>query len=95
MDSKVQKVFSVFLYVLLGMILVFSLLFVWPVYKKYAKLRDYVSGLNDELSSKSAECIDLNREVHDLEHKPSAAEKVAREKYNLCREGEVVLKYDK
>ena len=95
MDIKVQKVFSVFLYLLLGLILIFSLAFVWPVYKKYAKLRDYVSDLNEELSSKSAECIDLNREVHDLEHKPSAAEKVAREKYNLCREGELILKYDK
>jgi len=95
MELKVQKVFSFFLYVILGMILVFSILFVWPVYKKYVKMRDYVSELNEELSSKSAECIDLNREVHDLEHKPSAAEKVAREKYNLCREGEIVLKYEK
>lgn len=95
MDIKVQKVFSVFLYLLLGLILVFSLVFVWPVYKKYTRLRDYVSDLNEELSAKSAECIALNREVHDLEHKPSAAEKVAREKYNLCREGELVLKYDK
>jgi cell division protein FtsB len=95
MDLKVRNVFSVFLYVLLGMILVFSLAFVWPVYKKYSKLRDHVAELNEELSAKSAECIELNREVHDLEHKPSAAEKVAREKYNLCKDGELVLKYDK
>ena len=40
------------------------------------------------------ESVVLNREVHDLEHKPAAAEKVAREKYNLCREGEIILKYE-
>ena len=79
----------------MGMILVFSLIFVWPAYKKYSKLRDFVAELNEELNAKSAECIALNREVHDLEHRPSAAEKVAREKFNLCREGELVLKYDK
>ncbi len=95
MDIKAQKVFSVFLYLLMGLILVFSLAFVWPVYKKYSKIRDHVATLSEELGAKSAECIELNREVHDLEHKPSAAEKVAREKYKLCREGELILKYDR
>ena len=95
MALKAKSVFSIFLYVLMGLILLFSLAFVWPAYKRHSKMKDYVAELNDEFSAKSSECIELNREVHDLERKPSAAEKVAREKYNLCREGELILKYDK
>ena len=33
------------------------------------------------------------QEVHDLQHNASAVEKVAREKYHLCRDGEVIYIY--
>jgi len=94
-EKKGNNVLSIFLYLLLGVIFVFSLALVYPVYKNYAKQRDNVAALNEELDEKVAECMALAREVHDLERLPSAAEKVARDKYNLCREGELVIKYDK
>ena len=37
----------------------------------------------------------LLREVHDLEHNPEAIEKVARERFNMCKDGELIIKYDR
>jgi len=39
------------------------------------------------------EYLTLQQEVHDLQHNASAVEKVAREKYHLCRDGEVIYIY--
>ena len=35
----------------------------------------------------------FEQEVHDLQHNASAIEKVAREQYHLCRDGEVIYIY--
>lgn len=93
MDTKVQKMLSFSLYVLLGIIFAFSVILVLPVYKRYTDMQKNVSDLNIELKNAQNECLTLTREVHDLEHSAAAAEKVAREKYNFCREGEQILIY--
>ncbi len=95
MDDKVQKVLSFFLYLLLAIIFAFCVVMVMPVYKRYQDMQQTVSDLKLELEKTTAECLQLNSDVHDLEHKASAAEKVAREKYNFCREGEQILIFDK
>jgi len=94
MNIKIQQAFSIILYILLFVIFVFSVTLFWPAYKRYSDIKNDLAALNHELRLKINESVMLNREVHDLEHKPAAAEKVAREKYNLCKEGEIILKYD-
>ena len=94
MTTKVQKAVSILLFVLLLLIFGLSLHFVWPAYNRSSALRQDLSKLNHELQEKIDESVSLNREVHDLEHSPAAAEKVAREKYNLCKENELILKYE-
>lgn len=94
MNVKIQQAFSIMLYILLFVIFIFSLTLFWPAYKRYAGMKNDLAALNHELQIKINESVTLNREVHDLEHKPSAAEKVAREKYNLCKEGEIILQYE-
>ena len=89
MNHKVQAMLSFSLYVLLGVIFAFSVILVLPVYKRYADMEKNVA----ELKNAQNECLTLTREVHDLEHSAAAAEKVAREKYNFCREGEQILIY--
>ena len=95
MDIKFEKVLSVFLYILLAVIFAFSAALVMPVYRKYVAEWDNVAELREQLERSRAECIALNQEVHDLEHYPSAAEKVAREKFKLCREGEEIFIYSR
>lgn len=80
MATKIQKAVSVLLFMLLLLIFGFSLTLVWPAYNRYNNLRNDLAELNRELQMKINESVILNREVHDLEHKPAAAEKVAREK---------------
>ena len=93
MNHKVQAMLSFSLYVLLGVIFAFSVILVLPVYKRYADMEKNVAELNNELKNAQNECLTLTREVHYLEHSAAAAEKVAREKYNFCREGEQILIY--
>ena len=46
MDTKVQKMLSFSLYVLLGIIFAFSVILVLPVYKRYTDMQKNVSDLN-------------------------------------------------
>ena len=87
-----NKVVSIAIYVLLTVILVFSGSLVLPVYKKYRATQE-VAELNELLSRRRSECLALREEIHNLEHKSSAIERVAREKFHYSREGEIVYLY--
>ncbi len=94
MAGKIQKVFTGFLFILLLAIFIFSLSLAWPVFKRYNAIQEEFRRTQLELDRKISESVALNREVHDLEHNTAAIEKVAREKYKLCKEGELILKYE-
>lgn len=93
MEHPVQKALSYVLIFLLIVILGFSITMVYPVYSKYRQMEKYVEAKRKEYNELRQENLTLLSEVHDLEHNTSAAEKVAREKFNLCREGEEILIY--
>ena len=61
--------------------------------RKSLKEKEAVARLAEDRDRKNAEVLSLQAEVHDLEHNASAIEKVAREKYRLCREGETIFIY--
>lgn len=93
MDTKVQKMLSASLYALLAVILAFSIILVLPVYRKYRAMQQKVSTLEQELREAQNECQALIQEVHDLEHKSFATERIAREKYKKCRTDEQIIIY--
>ena len=86
---------SLFFYLFLAVVLVFSLFLIWPAYRKYVKEDTRLNELKEEYARKNAECVELSSVVNDLGDKPEAVEKVAREKFGLCKEGETILKYKK
>ena len=88
-----EKVLSAALYVLLIVIFIFSAGLVVPVYRRYCRARQEVAELDRTLKTRKDECVLLRTEIHDLEHKSSAVEKVAREKFHYSRESEVVYLY--
>lgn len=92
--NRKNNIISLFFYLVAVIVIVFSLLLIWPVHMKYRKMKSNVDTLNETLEKKTAECVKLNKEVQELETEPKAVEKVAREKFNMCKEGEVILKYD-
>jgi len=74
-------------------VIVGSIIQVVPVYRKLEMKKREVAAKEARLERVRAELHSLQQEVHDLEHNPSATEKVAREKFNYCREGEKIYLY--
>ena len=93
MDDGKKKIIIYFFYLIVLMLIVSSAILIWPVYRKYQKRKSNVAELRELAALKTAESVKLNREVYGLEHKPAIVEKVAREKFGLCQEGESVMRY--
>lgn len=89
-----NKVFTIFLYLVLVATFLFSVALVVPAYQKYLRAKSEVSDLSETLDRRKQESQSLSQEIHDLEHKASAIEKVAREKFRYCREGEQIFLYN-
>ena len=84
---------SATLYIILAVILITAVVVILPVYRKYVNMQSKVSRLEQEDRELYEEYQSMQKEVHDLEHQSLAVEKIAREKYNLCRENEQILIY--
>jgi cell division protein FtsB len=83
-----------FIYLVVFLLIVSAAVLLWPVYRKYRKKEMEVDKLREAAARETAETISLKRNVHGLIVSPQAVEKVAREKFGLCKEGETVLRYD-
>lgn len=94
MSDKKQNVATLIFYCVVGLIAITSIVFVTPVYRKHEEMKKRLNYLEEELARKNAECVKLNRLVHDMRHDPETVEKIAREKFGLCRPGEIIYKYD-
>ncbi|MBO4648256.1 MAG: cell division protein FtsL [Lentisphaeria bacterium] len=92
-SNKTQKMLSATLYVILGIVLAAAVILILPVYQKYRNMQTRVARLEQEDRELWAEYQTMLAEVHDLENSSLAIERVAREKYKLCRENEQVLIY--
>jgi len=66
---------------------------VWPHQKKYQAMKEKLHERELVLAAREAECVVLNKVVYDLEYTAAAVEKVAREKYKLCRVNERLYRY--
>ena len=95
MFSKLRKVLSVFLYILLFLIFVFALTLFSPAMKRTHEVEQKLEEQKAVLDKRKTTRTALLREVHDLERNPEAIERVARERFNMCKEGEIIIKYDR
>lgn len=64
-----------------------------PVYRKMKQAELAVAEKTATRDRLRAELHSLQQEVHDLEHERAAIEKVAREKFHLCKEDEQIYLY--
>ena len=88
-----SKVLTTTVVALLLVILVFSVSQVLPSYRAYKQAQKELYDLNCKYERTLNEYHSLVQEIHDLEHTPFAVEKVAREKFRMCREGEQIFIY--
>jgi cell division protein FtsL len=93
--NKSNSIFTFLFFLLIIIIIVVTVVLVLPAFSKYKKMEQEIDDLEKKLAEKNAECIQLNREVLGLKNSPKAVEKVAREKFHLCKPGETVYKYKK
>ena len=93
MSNTIQKMLSGTLYVILAVVLVGAVILILPVYWKYVTMQDENSRMEREYRALREEQQRMLKEVHDLESESLAVEKIAREKYNLCRKNEQILIY--
>ena len=93
MSNTIQKMLSGTLYVILAVVLVGAVILILPVYWKYVTMQDENTRMEREYRALREEQQRMLKEVHDLESESLAVEKIAREKYNLCRKNEQILIY--
>ena len=70
-----------------------AVLLIFPVYREYRSSRRELAEREARRSELREELGEKLSEVNALENTSEAVEKVAREKYNLVRQGETVLTY--
>jgi len=81
------------LFVLVAIILILLVLMGSVLFNSYSELRRMrkkVANLEKHLNEKKSEVLELKQRVYDLKHNPDAIETVAREKFRLVGQGEVV-----
>ena len=92
--KKNNRVNTTLLLVVLAAFGLGAVIVLYPVYLKKEKLKASNYKLHEQLKIKEYERTELSRKVHGLYTDPYMVEKVAREKFRLCREGEIILFYD-
>ena len=94
MSSKIQKMITAILYTILIIIFAAAVILIIPVYRKERSKEEEVARLEEQKRELDLQYKKMLNEVHELEHKAFAIEKIAREKYRLCRDNEQILTYD-
>ena len=93
MSSKIQKMISAVLYAILIVILAASVILIFPIYSKAKSKENEVARLEEQKRELAKQYSQMLADVYELEHQAFAIEKIAREKYRLCRENEQILTY--
>ncbi|MDD2403430.1 MAG: septum formation initiator family protein [Victivallaceae bacterium] len=94
MASGRKKFILTMIYFILILLFVVAVLLIWPAYRDYRKKQNDVYLLKDQASEKRRIRAELEHDVKALQSQPEAVEKVAREKFGLCEEGETVILYN-
>ncbi|HBC89251.1 MAG TPA: hypothetical protein DCZ94_20110 [Lentisphaeria bacterium] len=85
---------AIYLVLLLGAVIVASAMLL-PAYSNLRATRARVAGLHKTLDEKQSSCLGKNKLLDEIRTgDPRTIEKIAREKFKLCRPGEVIYVYD-
>ena len=76
-------------------LLMVSAAVIYPARLQYERQKEFYERTKVEADRVRAERDALQKEVSALQSSPTAIEKVARENYRLCKEGEIVMYYKK
>ncbi len=77
------------------MLLMACVAMIYPARRQYARQLEFYEQVQAEADRKRAERDALQKEVSSLQNSPAAIEKVARETFRYCREGEVIIYHER
>ena len=89
-----MKITNVALGSLLIAVICCSIYFILPAYTKYREHKRSLQKIEQEVRRRQEEKKALRRDVHALRNNPGAVERVAREKFGWCREGEKIYHFE-
>jgi cell division protein FtsL len=92
-DVKLEKFLKLLYFAVFAILIVISFVLIFPAYTHLQKMKDKKDELQKKLEEKQAECLELRQLFSDLESNPKAVEKIAREKFGLCKRDEVIYIY--
>ncbi|HBC86119.1 MAG TPA: hypothetical protein DCZ94_04105 [Lentisphaeria bacterium] len=88
-----DKFLKLLYFAVFAILIIISFVLLFPAYTNLKKVKSSNEELKKELEEKQAECLELRQLFNDLESNPKAVEKVAREKFGLCKRDEVIYIY--
>lgn len=89
-----EKAYPYFIYAFLAILAVIAFSLLFPAYNNLKKMEIKLSDMEAKLDARKAECFELKKRLNELENNPKAIEKIAREKFNMCKKGEIVYTYE-
>ncbi len=90
MNRLIQIVFIA----LLASILVASTVLIFPAYHKNKNLSDQKQETKQKLIEKQQEYLKLRQTLSNITGKDEEVERIAREKFNLCKNSETIYKFN-
>jgi len=90
MKSFLQILFFAFL----AAIAVASVVLVFPAFHKFYTIKTSKLDADNELKKQKNECLLLRQKLSNIKNSTSEIEKIAREKFNYCKSGETVYKFN-
>jgi cell division protein FtsB len=89
-----KRFLQMFFFALLAVIAVAAVFFVFPAFHKYNTIKKRHLEAKKELNKQTSECLILRKKLNNVENNTTEIEKIAREKFNYCKKGETVYKFN-
>jgi cell division protein FtsB len=94
MNPKRSRFLLSLFYFFLIVMGILAAMLIWPAYRDYRERQEEYFRFKEISTDKRDKVNELRHDVNALERDPAAVEKVAREKFGLCEDGETVIIYN-
>lgn len=84
---------SGFHFLIISVLLLWSVYWLWPAWREQKQTARTLQKINQEIIQRQKVKEDLQASIHRLKTDPRAVERVARDKFGLCRPGEKIYDF--
>lgn len=79
---------------LVGALLLAGAVVLLPAHREYREATKDLMEVDEELARQEEQILRIRREINSLKSDPRAIERVAREKFGYCKDGEKIYHFD-